>query len=362
MFTVQDHTAGSPGIFMRASQGNMGVMSDGRTTGAMAGWYPDPMTPARRRYWTGSSWTYATTDAVPIDHPPPDDVFPLPEGHRLPDPVAPRPAVGAEASPARRRQNPVKWLLAIVVGLLVGLTGVVLSNRDSSERSSPPPDSTADGTPGNSTVPLPLPGNPQQNNDPSAAALATLIVKSEDVPATADVVVFQGGIGLGQPTLDLCNGSYPSESRRTARIQDAVLDAQGRLILSTEAVLYRDSAGTTQALSELQSVVVACPATPVQGPAGQPAVQTTFNPLPGSGWSQTPTVNRQVYDLTSDDGSGRPTRTIAVYLQRGRVLLGVYFAQPDGPQLPVEGQTTIEGIVGLFARRLAALPTSVVGA
>jgi hypothetical protein len=28
----------------------------------------------------------------------------------------------------------------------------------------------------------------------------------------------------------------------------------------------------------------------------------------------------------------------------------------------VEGQTTIEGIVGVFARRMAALPTSVVGA
>jgi hypothetical protein len=29
--------------------------------------------------------------------------------------------------------------------------------------------------------------------------------------------------------------------------------------------------------------------------------------------------------------------------------------------MPVEGQTTIEGIVGVFAKRLAALPTSVVG-
>ncbi|MDQ3990487.1 MAG: DUF2510 domain-containing protein [Actinomycetota bacterium] len=341
----------------------MSDAGEGPTTAARAGWYPDPMTPARRRYWTGSSWTYATTDAVPIDHPPPEDVFPLPEGHRLPDPVAPRPAAGmAEASPARRRQNPVKWILAVVVGLLVGLTGVVLSNRDSSERSAPPPVSAPDATPGNSTAPAPQPGNPRQNNDPSAAALATLIVKAEDVPTTADVVVFQGGIGLSQPTLDLCNGTYPSESRRAARIQDAVLDAEGRVVLSTEAVLYRDSGGTTQALSELRSVVAACPSTPVPGPPGQPAVKTTFNPPPGSAWPETPTVNRQVYDLTTDDGSGRTTRTIAVYLQRGRALLGVYFSQPDGPQIAVEGQTTIESIVGVFARRLAALPTSVVGA
>ncbi|HEV2761289.1 MAG TPA: DUF2510 domain-containing protein [Acidimicrobiales bacterium] len=333
------------------------------STRARAGWYPDPMTPARRRYWTGSSWTYATTDAVPIDHPPPEDVFPLPEGHRLPDPVAARPAAGAaEATPARRRQNPVKWILAVVVGLLVGLTGVLLSNRDSPERSAPPPDTALDAPPGSSTIPRPLPGNPQQNNDPSAAALATLIVKADDVPATAEVVVLPGGIGLGQPTLDLCNGSYPSESRRTARLQVAAFDAEGRQALSTEAVLYRDSGGTTQALSEVRSVVAACPSTPVPGPPGEPAVKTTFNPPPDSGWPETPTVNREVYDLTTDVGSGRTARSIAVYLQRGRVLLGVYFYQPDQPQIAVEGQTTIESIVEVFARRLAALPTSVVGA
>ena len=81
---------------------------------------------------------------------------------------------------------------------------------------------------------------------------------------------------------------------------------------------------------------------------------------PDANWAQTPGINRRAYDLTSDDGSG-PRRIVAVYLQRGRVLLGVYFSQPDGAQMPVEGQTTIEGIVGVFAKRLSDLPTSVVG-
>ncbi|MGI8809352.1 MAG: DUF2510 domain-containing protein [Acidimicrobiales bacterium] len=334
---------------------------DGQTTRAMAGWYPDPMTPARRRYWTGSSWTYATTDAVPVDHPAPLDVFLLPDGHRLPGPVAPRPATTtAEGSAARPPQKPWKWALAVVVGLLVGITGVVLSTRSSSDRRPSPPESAAEG-PGTTAAPEPLPGAPGQNSDPSTTALSALVVKPEDVPATADVVVFPGGIGLDQPTLDLCNGRYPSESRRAARIQDAVLDEQGRLVLSTEAVLYRDSGGTTQALSELRSVVAACPSTPVPGPAGEPAVTTTFNAPPDSGWPQTPSVSRHAFDMVSDDGTGRPRRTVAVYLQRGRALLGVYFSQPDGPQMAVAGQTTIEGIVGVFAARLAALPVSVVG-
>jgi len=340
----------------------MSEEGEARRTAAMAGWYPDPMTPSRRRYWNGSSWTYATTDAVPVDHPAPQDVSPLPEGHRLPGPVAPQstsppdPAIVED----RPRQRPVKWMLAVVVGLLVGLFGVFVSDLTSSDRPSPSP-SALDATPGTTPSPSPSPDAQTGNNDPSAAALISLVVKPEDVPSTVSVSVFPGGVGLSQPTLDLCNGRYPSESLRTARLQDAVVDADGRVVLSTEAVLYRDSSGTTQAFSELGSVVASCPSTPVESPVGQPTAITTFHAAPDSAWPQTPMVTRQAYDLTSEDASGEQTRTIAVYLQRERALLAVYFPQPDEPQIPVEGQTTIEGIVGVFAERLAALPTAVVG-
>ena len=325
---------------------------------APAGWYPDFWTPSRKRYWTGSAWTYATVPSAAVDDPPPEDALPLPEGHGLPAPVVRRPDAGADAGPPEKRKKPILWVFAVVVGLLVGLIGIYFSNRSSTESppsaSGPAPTTLAPGGPA-TTVPL------SAGNDPSAPALEDLIVTPDDVPANAEVVVFPGGIGLNQPTLDLCNGRYPSESRRTARFQDAVLDAQGNLVLSTEAVLYGDSGGTTQAFAELQAVVANCPSTPVPGRPGEPAVTTRFSATaPDADWAQTPTVNRRAYDLTSDDGTTQ-RRTVAVYLQRGRVLLGVYFAKPEGAQMPVEGQTTIEGIVGVFAKRLAALPTSVVG-
>jgi hypothetical protein len=38
--------------------------------------------------------------------------------------------------------------------------------------------------------------------------------------------------------------------------------------------------------------------------------------------------------------------------------MGIYFPQPDGPQAPVDGQTTIAGIVNVFATRLANLAPS----
>jgi hypothetical protein len=330
----------------------MSDAGDSSTTRAVAGWYPDPVTPARRRYWTGSSWTYATSEAVPVDSAPPFEITTLPDGHRLPDPVVARPpSAPVETTP---RKRPILWVFAVVVGLLVGVVGVALSTRSSNDTSPAPSESASP-----STTPDPSQGT---NNDPSAAALASLIVKPEDVPSTAQVVVFNGGIGLDQPTLDLCNGKYPSEARRAARFQDAALDDQGRVVFGTEAVLYGDSAGTTQAFAELRSVVAACPSTPVPGAAGEPAVTTKFNAAPDTNWAKVATVNRLAYDLTSDDGAGRTTHTVAVYLQRGRALLGVYFSQPDGPQLAVEGQTTMEGIVNVFAKRVAALPTSVVGA
>jgi hypothetical protein len=328
---------------------------------APAGWYPDFWTPSRKRYWTGSQWTYATVPSAAVGDPPPEDLSPLPEGHGLPAPVIRRPEA-ATATPEKRKR-PILWVFAVVVGVLVGLIGIYFSTG----RSSDDPPAASGTTPTTAARGTPLPGpsstvpNLSAGNDPSASALEDLIVTPDDVPANADVVVFPGGIGLNQPTLDLCNGRYPSESRRTARFQDAVLDAQGTLVLSTEAVLYGDSGGTSQAFAELQQVVAACPPTPVAGPAGEPPITTRFSATaPDANWAQTPGVNRRAYDLTTNDGTTQ-RRTVAVYLQRGRVLLGVYFAKPDGAQMPVEGQTTIEGIVGVFAKRMAALPTSVVG-
>jgi len=197
--------------------------------------------------------------------------------------------------------------------------------------------------------------------DPDSSVLPNLVLQQPDVPSSVNVQLIPNGDQVrGQTTLDLCNGTFATESRRTARLQVAALNGQGNAVLSTEAVLYPNPSDTTQAFSELKSVAAHCPNSPVVSPVGEPTVTTHFFAAPDASWPQVPTVQRRAYSFTATPQSGPVQRSVAVYLRRGRALMGVYFAQPDSPQPAVNGQTTIPGIVNVFATRLAGLPASAV--
>jgi hypothetical protein len=196
---------------------------------------------------------------------------------------------------------------------------------------------------------------------PGAAALSGLVVRQADLPSSSSVQLIPGGNQVAdQVTLDLCNGSFPSESLRKARLQVAAVDAQGAVTLSTEAVLYADGGATAQAFAELSSVAASCPSTPVSSPVGGTPVTTVFGPAPDGAWPQTATVERRAFAFTTTLRSGQPNQNIAVYLRRGAVLLGLYFPDPGGTIPTIAGQSTLPGIVSAFSGRLAQLPESVV--
>ena len=74
-------------------------------------------------------------------------------------------------------------------------------------------------------------------------------------------------------------------------------------------------------------------------------------------------LNRDVLRLTTIDVIFQPVASytpILPRLRRGRILMGVYFAHPDGAQPAIQGQTTVAGIVDLLAKRIAQVPASVV--
>lgn len=335
-------------------------------TPGVAGWYADPWSNTRRRWWTGSAWTFSTTDTDAPTRP----AAPPPRPAVAGPPPAPAPGAnrGAEGAALAGKGGPVKVrrvAVAVVLGLVVGLVAAKALHH--------PARPTTDAS-GSAAQPSPFGSNPSpspttpgpsapapSNTDPSAPALASLVVRPADVTSPLTVRVLPGGGGLSQATLDLCNGTFASESRRSARLQDAVVDDQGHQILSTEAVLYDDPSATAQAFTELKTISAGCPSTAVPSPVNEPTVATRFNPPPDANWPQAATVNRMAFDFTTTDASGQTTHSVAVYLQRGRALMGVYFSQPDGAQPAVADQTTVPGIVGVFAGRMAALPTSVVG-
>jgi hypothetical protein len=252
-------------------------------------------------------------------------------------------------------QRPWRRNLRIAGAILVALVMVAVA-RDLGGGSDRP---TVSGGAGRDPL-TPTPSAPSGTRDPSAPLLANLIVSNADVAPTLTVAGLQGGNTLSVPTLDLCNGTYPSEAQRTARLQVAAVDRQGDTSLSTEAVLYSSGAGTAAAFSELKAAAAGCPDKPVDSPVGQPTVTTKFGPTPDAAWPQVAGVERLAFAFDSTSPSGETSHSVAVYLRRGRALLGVYFSHADAPTAVVQGKTALPEIVDLFAERLAKLPVAAV--
>lgn len=348
------------------------------------GWYPDPWFTGQHRYWTGATWTgdvfptgptghgATKVELRPVHERPP--VAPPTERSQTPPPAptfnyfsdAPTtvfaPWETLESWPAER--SPRRWsrrtinIVAMATGLVVGfvVVAVVLSSRHQSSDASPPPPAA----PFFPTAPTPSP-SVTQPVDPDASVLQGLVVRQHDVESSYVVELLGGGRDVvGQTTLDLCNGHYPSEALRTARLQVVEYSPTGEAVLSTEAVLYRNPKSAQQAMQEVRSVVAHCPPDrPVVSPVNEPPVTTRFLPAPDGSWATVSGVNRAAYSFTTTDAFGVTDQRIAVYLQRGRVLEGVYFDTPIGAQPAVDGQTTVADIVHEFEQRIAALPRSV---
>ncbi|HEV7862741.1 MAG TPA: hypothetical protein VGR20_08575 [Acidimicrobiia bacterium] len=251
-------------------------------------------------------------------------------------------------------QHPWRRALRIAGGVVVAVViGAAL--HDITSGSSRPTFRTTPNSPL-----TPSPSAPSGTRDPSAPLLAELIVSDTDVGPSLTVAGLRGGNGLTQPTLDLCNGTFPSEAMRTARLQVAAVDGQGETALSTEAVLYSSGAGTAAAFSELKATAAACPAGAVESPVGQPTVTTHFGPAPDGTWPQVPSVERLAFAFETTSATGDTSQSVAVYLRRGRAFLGVYFSHPDATTAVVEGHTSLPDIVTVFANRLAKLPVAAI--
>jgi len=308
---------------------------------------------------TTVSWPPVAAPAVepPVAQastPPPAPSYAAPPPDTNP-PLAPPPFESVPSgTPPPRFRTPARLTLVFVVVALIagfGVTTLILNATDSTKKNA------ASTTP-STAAPAPTAPPTTVPADPHAGALSALIVNQTDVPLGYRVQLQAGGSDFVRgTTLDLCNGTYKSESLRTARRQVVVLDAQDTQVFSTEAVLYKTPDAAAQALKELRTVAAKCPNRPVTSPVGEPTAVTRFLAAPDAAWPHAAGVTRVAFDFTVAS-QGQTIRSTAVYLWRGRALLALYFPSSQGDQVAIQDKTTIPKIDAIFEARLSALPVA----
>ncbi|MEP7055018.1 MAG: hypothetical protein ABI912_07190 [Actinomycetota bacterium] len=357
-------------------------------TDAAPGWYPDPRGGDGHRYWTGDSWAPdETTVAAPIVDWSPAGASAIDwssggaaaDGGTAVYPAAyaptysaqnqfdlanqPMPSAAPRSSPW---QSAAAWL-AVAAALIVGFgagyfvadarakntdkksaqRAAVSASASPAPASTPTPSSTPEPTDGPfvesdqppAATPSPDPSGPV---DRDAGVLGRLGLRPTDVdPSAAVSLIPHGDEVVGTTTLDLCDGSYPSELHRTARRQVVALTEKGDWILSTEAVLYDTAESLDAAFKELKTEAARC---------AKPGIDKS--------WPQVEGVERVAYDVPIAGSTGAEQRTAAVYMRHGRTLLALYFRTLDVLPAPIAGQKTVADATAALAKRLAAIPTS----
>jgi hypothetical protein len=131
-----------------------------------------------------------------------------------------------------------------------------------------------------------------------------------------------GNSFIGEPTLDLCGGSYASETLRTGRLQVRYTHPGNAVAVSNEIVTYAGT-GAQQALEEVASVAKACARKPVVIHAGTVSETYRVSPLTDPKLPAGSVVVK--LEITATNGKKKVEQTgVAVYQVRGNTLSGVY--------------------------------------
>ena len=157
--------------------------------------------------------------------------------------------------------------------------------------------------------------------------LNPVVLKGSQVGHGYKLAAFPGGTSfIGEPTLDLCAGSYPSETLRTGRLQVEYTHPKKTVSVSNEVVTYV-TGGAKEAFAEVSKVAKSCSAKAVVKTAnGVTVVYKTSllrDPkLPGA-------LSVKIVEEQSK-GKQHVTETgVAVYQIKGDTLSGVYvFVDP----------------------------------
>lgn len=190
---------------------------------------------------------------------------------------------------------------------------------------------------------------------PAKNPLAAVGLRASDFSGQGSVSVIPDGNSLGIPTLDFCEGKYPSESLRLKRLQVGAFDAKGQYAgISTEVVVYESPAAAKQALQEVIAARLACPVGKVVKTYDGHTLVFAFHPAPGP--SSTPLVgaDSRLIIHTTMQVDGKPQTAFLVYQVDGPVLAGLYATASTGKPFDQSSLDKLYGLAGDIADRLRA--------
>ncbi|HEY4348463.1 MAG TPA: hypothetical protein VGM80_12815 [Gaiellaceae bacterium] len=156
----------------------------------------------------------------------------------------------------------------------------------------------------------------------------------------------EGNSFIGEATLDLCAGTYPSESLRTGRLQLRYVHAGKAIRVSNEVVTYTKG-GAQEALREVRGVAASCARKPVVLEQGQ--LKNVLSVVPIKDAKLLPGSVAVRITVKETNGSKHATTTgVAIYQVKNDTLSGVYAWTTPGTTIDQAAQ------VGLRAAEQSA--------
>jgi hypothetical protein len=139
-----------------------------------------------------------------------------------------------------------------------------------------------------------------------------------------------GGTKLDDPSLDLCNGVYPSEKERIERRQVAATKVGSTFaFLSSEVVRYSSAAAASAAQKELVKVLAQCQSEKgYKDPTGAlvPYEFKTLTNIPAGVMGE----SNRVFVYTNIDSGVRGRTLLGFYQFNGDMFTGLYVMNTEG--------------------------------
>ncbi len=188
--------------------------------------------------------------------------------------------------------------------------------------------------------------------DAKQVALSKFGFNAEDFSQEWSLQPMAGGTTTDDPTLDLCNATYPSEKNRVERRQvSATKTGNPYSFLSTEVVKYSSAAAAQSAQKELVKALAQCEIDKGYKDSTGTLVPYTFAEIKSIPAGVAPEGSRVLVRATIDSGT-RARQLLGFYQFNGAMFTGLYVMSTSATAFTDEETTKWLQVAATMATRL----------